>query len=197
MAESGYALLQLDNRGTTNRGVKFESPIYRQLGQIEVEDQLKGLDAALQDSAFDKNRVGVFGHSYGGYMTLMLMMKSDRFKAGICVAPVTDWQLYDTHYTERFMAMPQENVAGYEQSAVFPWVKSLSGKLLLIHGMADDNVIFSNSTKLYKALQDENIDFDIMNYPGAKHGLTGRTVNLHGYSLMDRFLQQNLIGQTS
>jgi dipeptidyl-peptidase-4 len=125
-------------------------------------------------------------------MTLMLMMKSDRFSAGVSVAPVTDWHLYDTHYTERFLGHPEKNSTGYKASAVFPYAKDLTGKLLIIHGMADDNVLFTNSTKLYKTLQDLNIDFEIMNYPGAKHGLSGRKVNIHRYSMMDRFFSQHL-----
>lgn len=196
MASQGYGLLQLDNRGTTNRGKAFESPIYRKLGEVEVADQLAGLTAVLEQQPFDPNRLAVFGHSYGGYMTLMLMMKSQQFKAGISVAPVTDWGLYDTHYTERYLAHPDSNTAGYQASSVFPYVESLTGKVLIIHGMADDNVLFSNSTKLYKALQDQNIDFEIMNYPGAKHGLVGRKTNLHRYSLMDRFLTRELEGDT-
>jgi len=192
MAAQGYGLLQLDNRGSTNRGKAFEAPIYGKLGDIEVKDQLLGIDHLAAFEWADMNRLGVFGHSYGGYMTLMLMMKSKCFKAGVSVAPVTDWALYDTHYTERYLAHPEENESGYTESSVFPYTHSLSGKVLVIHGMADDNVLFTNSTKLYKALQDQNADFDIMNYPGAKHGLSGRLVNVHRYSLMDRFFSQNL-----
>jgi dipeptidyl-peptidase-4 len=126
-------------------------------------------------------------------MTLMLMMKSGAFKAGVSVAPVTDWSLYDTHYTERYLRHPKNNPKGYRDSNVFPYVNNLSGKLLIIHGMADDNVLFSNSTKLYKALQDQNIEFEIMNYPGAKHGLVGRKTNIHRYGTMDRFFDAHLL----
>jgi dipeptidyl-peptidase-4 len=166
MAAQGYGLLQLDNRGTANRGKAFESPIYGEMGNIEVQDQLAGIDAVSLEDWVDK--------------------------AGVSVAPVTDWHLYDTHYTERYLRHPDENVTGYEKSAVFPYAKDLNGNLLIIHGMADDNVLFSNSTKLYKTLQDLNIDFEIMNYPGAKHGLSGRNVNIHRYSMMDRFFAQHL-----
>lgn len=193
MTQRGYGILQLDNRGTTNRGVKFESAIYQTLGDIEVRDQLTGVTYLKTLPWVDPERLGVFGHSYGGYMTLMLMMKSpDTFKAGISVAPVTDWGLYDTHYTERYLGLPSENQGGYAASNVFPYVSELKGQLLVIHGMADDNVLFTNSTKLYKALQDENLPFEIMNYPGSKHGLTGRKVNLHRYNLMDRFFDKHL-----
>jgi dipeptidyl-peptidase-4 len=192
MTQQGYALLQLDNRGTANRGKKFEDPIYLNMGEVEVADQLKGVDYLKQLPFIDANRIGVFGHSYGGYMTLMMMMKSDQFNAGVSVAPVTDWGLYDTHYTERFLGHPRDNAQGYKQSNVFPFAKGLTGKLLMIHGMADDNVLLSHSTKLYKLLQDQNIDFEIMNYPGAKHGLTGRKTNIHRYGMMDRFFARNL-----
>lgn len=192
MALQGYGLLQLDNRGTTHRGKAFESPIYRKMGEVEVLDQLIGIDHLCKSDWVDPNRLAVFGHSYGGYMTLMLMMKSQKFKAGISVAPVTDWGLYDTHYTERYLGHPDSNKDGYRDSSVFPYAESLTGRLLIIHGMADDNVLFTNSTKLYKTLQDQNIDFDIMNYPGAKHGLSGRRVNIHRYSLMDRFFSQHV-----
>ena len=194
MASRGYALLQLDNRGSTHRGKAFEAPIYGKLGEIEVRDQLVGVAYASRLPWIDPQRIGVFGHSYGGYMTLMLMLKApDVFRAGVSVAPVTDWRLYDTHYTERYLGLPCDNPNGYDQSSVFPYVKNLRGKLLVIHGMADDNVLFTNSTKLYKALQDENLAFEIMNYPGAKHGLSGRKINLHRYGMMDQFFGQHLL----
>ena len=192
MAQRGYGLFQLDNRGSGNRGKAFEDPIYRKLGDVEVRDQLIGLQFLKLEDWVDPQRIGVFGHSYGGYMTLLMMMKSDQLRAGISVAPVTDWSLYDTHYTERYLAHPDENPEGYVNSSVFPYIANLKGKLLVIHGMADDNVLFTNSTKLYKALQDKNIDFEMMNYPGAKHGMSGRRTNIHRFSTMDRFFDTNL-----
>ena len=193
MASRGYAMLQLDNRGSSNRGKAFEDPIFGRLGEVEVSDQLVGVNYATSLPWIDARRVGVFGHSYGGYMTLMLMMKAPEvFIAGVSVAPVTDWRLYDTHYTERYLGLPSHNPDGYLSSSVFPYVHNLHGKLLVIHGMADDNVLFTNSTKLYQALQDENLAFEIMNYPGAKHGLSGRKVNLHRYGMMDQFFDQHL-----
>lgn len=191
MASRGYGILRLDNRGSANRGKRFESPIYEQLGVCEVEDQLVGVEFLKTLPWVDPERLGVFGHSYGGYMTLMLLMKSPgTFRAGISVAPVTDWHLYDTHYTERYLGHPGQNPEGYERSAVYPWVCGLQDKLLLIHGMADDNVLFTNTTKLMKVLQDSNVDFELMTYPGAKHGIAGRATNIHRYGLMDRFLDR-------
>ena len=193
MASRSYAMLQLDNRGSSNRGKAFEDPIFGRLGEVEVSDQLVGVNYATSLPWIDARRVRVFGHSYGGYMTLMLMMKAPEvFIAGVSVAPVTDWRLYDTHYTERYLGLPSHNPDGYLSSSVFPYVHNLHGKLLVIHGMADDNVLFTNSTKLYQALQDENLAFEIMNYPGAKHGLSGRKVNLHRYGMMDQFFDQHL-----
>ncbi len=191
MAQRGYGILRLDNRGSANRGKRFESPIYERLGVCEVEDQLVGVEFLKTLPWVDAERLGVFGHSYGGYMTLMLQMKSPgTFRAGVSVAPVTDWHLYDTHYTERYLGHPDENQEGYEASGIFPWVEGLQDKLLLIHGMADDNVLFTNTTKLMKVFQDNNVDFELMTYPGAKHGIAGRATNIHRYSLMDRFLDR-------
>ncbi len=126
-------------------------------------------------------------------MTLMLMMKAGGvFKAGVAVAPVTDWRLYDTHYTERYLSHPKLNAAGYEQSNVFPYIQQLQGELLIMHGMADDNVLFTNSTKLFKALQDGNHKFEMMTYPGSKHGLGGRRVNIHRFETIARFFRRTL-----
>ncbi|MDA0789480.1 MAG: S9 family peptidase [Proteobacteria bacterium] len=192
MSQQGFGILQLDNRGSAHRGRAFEGPIRGELGTIEVKDQLRGVEYLGTLPWVDMTRLGVFGHSYGGYMTLMLMMRSTAFRAGVSVAPVTDWRLYDTHYTERFLGMPEDNPAGYRRSSVFEHLQGLSGNLLLIHGMADDNVLFTNSTRLYKALQDANQPFEMMTYPGAKHGLSGRTVNLHRYMTMQRFFARHL-----
>lgn len=194
MARHGYVLFELDNRGATNQGKAFEDPIYGELGKIEVADQLVGVQYLKSLPWVDGERLAVFGHSYGGYMTLMLMMKgAGIFKAGVAVAPVTDWRLYDTHYTERYLSHPDLNAAGYEKSSIFPYIHQLEGELLIMHGMADDNVLFSNSTKLFKALQDGNHKFEMMTYPGSKHGLSGRKVNIHRFETISRFLARTLL----
>jgi dipeptidyl-peptidase-4 len=193
LARQGYVLFELDNRGSTNQGKAFEDPIYGELGMVEVADQLVGVDYLRSMSWVDGNRIGVFGHSYGGYMTLMLMMKgAGVFKAGVAVAPVTDWQLYDTHYTERYLSSPEFNAGGYERSSIFPYISQLQGDLMVMHGMADDNVLFSNSTKLFKALQDGNHRFEMMTYPGSKHGLGGKAVNIHRFETIARFFARTL-----
>ncbi|WP_232771521.1 S9 family peptidase [Colwellia sp. 12G3] len=189
MLQQGYIVYQLDNRGSNYRGTAFEFPIYERLGQVEVTDQITGVKYLHTLPYVDQERIGVFGHSYGGYMALMTMFKAgDYFKAGVSGAPVTDWMLYDTHYTERYLNHPKANAAGYQQSSVFPYVSGLSGPMMVYHGMADDNVLFTNTTKLIKALQDEGKIFELMTYPGSKHSMRGKKVKVHlNTTIMDFF----------
>ncbi|WDE06405.1 S9 family peptidase [Thalassomonas viridans] len=180
MVQQGYIVYQLDNRGSNYRGTAFEFPIYENLGVVEVADQISGVKFLHTLPYVDKERIGIFGHSYGGYMALMTMFKAgEYFKAGVSGAPVTDWLLYDTHYTERYLNHPQSNAFGYQQSSVFPYVSGLQGPLMVYHGMADDNVLFTNTTKLIKSLQDENKVFELMTYPGSKHSMRGKKVKVH------------------
>ncbi|NQD38551.1 S9 family peptidase [Permianibacter sp. IMCC34836] len=195
MAQKGFFVFSLDNRGTNRRGVRFEAPIHRQLGAIEVADQQAGVAFLRSLPQVDGKRIGVFGWSYGGYMTLMMLMQAPQdFVAGVSVAPVTDWTLYDTHYTERYLGNPAENKDGYAKSAVMPYVDKLQGKLLLVHGMADDNVLFLNSAELINTLQRKNKPFELMLYPGSKHGITGRDLRLHLFSQITDFFQRQLGG---
>jgi dipeptidyl-peptidase 4 len=193
LTRAGYVVFQLDNRGTAFRGTAFQSPIHDKLGDVEVADQVLGARWLGSQSYIDAARIGVWGWSYGGYMTLMLMFKApDVFRAGVAGAPVTDWALYDTHYTERYLDTPQNNAAGYAASSVLPYAKDLRGKLLVMHGMADDNVLFLHSTKLFRRLQDLGKPFDVMVYPGAKHGLTRQHDGRHAYATIKRFFDENL-----
>jgi dipeptidyl-peptidase-4 len=193
MTQHGYIVFALDNRGSGNRGTAFEDAIYRRLGKVEVQDQVEGAGFLKGLPYVDSTRVGIFGHSYGGYMTLLsLMMAPEVFKAGASASPVTDWLLYDTHYTERYLGMPQENAEGYEKSSVLTYVDDLKGDLLIIHGMADDNVLFLNSSRLFKALQDRDILFEMMTYPGSKHSLSGKTVQTHYYKTVSKFFDERL-----
>jgi len=189
MVQQGYIVFQLDNRGSNYRGTAFEFPIYENLGEVEVTDQITGAKFLHTLPFVDKERIGIFGHSYGGYMALMTMFKaSDYFKAGVSGAPVTDWSLYDTHYTERYLNHPKVNAEGYESSSVFPYIEGLNGPLLVYHGMADDNVLFTNTTKLMKALQDANKQFELMTYPGSKHSMRGKKVKTHlNHTIMNFF----------
>ena len=193
LTRAGYVVFQLDNRGSAFRGTAFQSPIHGRLGEVEVADQVVGARWLASQGYVDPKRVGVWGWSYGGYMTLMLMFKAgDVFRAGVAGAPVTDWTLYDTHYTERYLDRPQENSAGYTASSVLPYAQNLRGNLLVIHGMADDNVLFLNSTKLFRKLQDLGKPFEVMVYPGAKHGLLRQHDGRHAYDTILRFFNQNL-----
>jgi dipeptidyl-peptidase-4 len=169
--EAGYIVFRLDNRGTPNRSVAFKTAIDRKLGQVEVEDQLAGARYLQSLPYVDTQRIGVTGWSYGGYMTLLLLTAPDSpFKAGVSGAPVTDWTLYDTHYTERYMGTPTDNAGGYEASQVLPRLPRLKpNSLLLIHGMADDNVTFDHTTRVLYALQAEGRPFETMVYPGLRH----------------------------
>jgi dipeptidyl-peptidase-4 len=193
LTRAGYVVLQLDNRGSAARGTAFQAPIHGRLGDVEVADQVAAAHWLAAQPFVDPARLGVWGWSYGGYLSLMLMFKApDLFRAGIAGAPVTDWTMYDTHYTERYLGKPQDNAAGYEASSVLPYAKDLRGRLLVMHGMADDNVLFLNSTKLFHRLQDLGKPFEVMVYPGAKHGLTRQHDGRHAYATMLRFFNDNL-----
>jgi dipeptidyl-peptidase 4 len=193
MAQQGYIVFSLDNRGTPRRGRTFEDPIHRKLGDVEVQDQLAGV-AYLKSLPFiDGARIGCFGWSYGGYLSAMLLAKaSDQFAAGVVVAPVTDWRLYDSHYTERYLDAPSTNGQGYEESSVFPYLAGLKVPMLLVHGMADDNVQFSNSIRLMAALQERGIQFELMTYPGGKHGLSTPAMRTHVYTAIAAFFDTHV-----
>jgi dipeptidyl-peptidase 4 len=172
LASEGFVVFVLDNRGSGMRGERFESSSFHHLADVEVEDQVTGVEFLRGLDFVDGARVGIFGWSYGGYMALQSVLRApDAFAAAVAGAPVTDWRLYDTHYTERYLGTPQDNPEGYAKSSVLTYAATLKRPLLLIHGMADDNVLFQNSTLLMKALQDADRPFELMTYPGGKHGL--------------------------
>jgi dipeptidyl-peptidase-4 len=194
LARNGFIVFTVDNRGTGFRGTAFDAPLYLRMGDVEVRDQMVGIDYLKTLDFVDAEKIGIWGWSYGGYMTLMsLFTRPDVFAAGVSGAPVTDWTLYDTHYTERYLSTPQGNPDGYEDSSVFPYAKDLDAPLLLIHGMADDNVLFTNSTKLMKTLQNDGRPFDLMTYPGSKHGLTRvPATGKHAYAHILKFFRLHL-----
>jgi len=192
LTQHGYIVFTLDNRGSGFRGEAFDTIISGCLGKIEIEDQLRGVDFLKRQPYVDGERIGIMGWSYGGYMSLKALTTTTAFKAGIAGAPVTDWRLYDTHYTERYLGLPSASDS-YDVSGVLSHVESIHGNLLLVHGMADDNVLFTNSTMLMQRLQALDIPFDVMTYPGSKHGLirvpqTGR----HYYEMVLRFFGREL-----
>lgn len=191
--EAGYVTFRVDNRGSDNRGKRFEAALARAMAGVEVKDQYSGLDWLKAQNFVDATRIGVTGWSYGGYMSLMLMMQEPgRFAAGLAGAPVTDWSLYDTAYTERYMSTPQDNAAGYAAGNVLTYAARLNRPLMIVHGLADDNVIFDHTTKLITALQRQARPFEIMVYPGEKHRLGPKAVNMHYWTTMLDFFNRHL-----
>ena len=159
-----------------------------------MRDQLVGVDYLKSLPYVDGDRIAIQGWSYGGYMTLMTLLQAPEgtFAAAVAGAPVTDWALYDTFYTERYMDTPQDNADGYEASSVFPYLDNLNSPLLLIHGMADDNVVFENSVRLYAELQQRGKDFEMMTYPGERHGIRGEELRTHLMKTRMAFLNRYL-----
>jgi len=194
MAEKGFIVFSLDNRGSYQRGHTFETPIYHHFGRVELEDQLTGVKYLRSLSYVDGSRIGLFGWSYGGTMTLVAMLNApDVFKAGVSVAPVTDWKLYDTAYTERYMGRPQDNPDGYKDSSAASHAAQLKGKLLLIHSTGDDNVHFANTAEmLNEFIAAGKYPADLMIFPGRGHGITDLPARIELYKRVTQFLQDNL-----
>lgn len=192
LAERGILVVSVDNRGTGARGRDFRKVTYLNLGEHETRDQAEAARWLAAQPYVDGGRIGIWGWSYGGYMTALAMMNSDRFAAGVAVAPVTDWRLYDTIYTERFMRTPQENPEGYDRSAPVHRAEQLSGELLLVHGTGDDNVHFQNTVQLADALQAANRQFGLMIYPNRTHSISGGTTTVHLFDLVTAWLVEKL-----
>ncbi len=192
IVDKGYIYFAIDGRGTANRGVDFEQPIYRAMGGVEVRDQKAGAQFLKTLDFVDPDKIAIDGWSYGGYMTLkMLEADPGLYAAGISGAPVTRWELYDTHYTERFMGNPREVPEAYEEASAIPEATEISDPLLLIHGMADDNVVFENSSELISVLQESNTAFEMMLYPGYTHRVGGPMISPHRYNTVFRFLESH------
>ncbi|WP_341711899.1 DPP IV N-terminal domain-containing protein [Erythrobacter sp.] len=189
IVDKGYIWFAIDNRGSANRGVKFEQPIYHAMGGVEVRDQKVGAEYLKSLPFVDPGKIAISGWSYGGYMTLkQLQAEPGLYAAGIAGAPVTKWELYDTFYTERYMGTPQKDGEAYVGSSALPDATKLSDPLLLVHGMADDNVVFENSTALIAELQGANVPFEMMLYPGYTHRVSGEKISPHFYNTVFRFL---------
>lgn len=170
LAEHGFVVLKVDNRGSARRGLEFEAPIARKMGDIEVRDQIEGVRWLGALGLADTSRVGMMGWSGGGYMTVMSMLKApDVFKVGVAGAPVSDFSGYDTAYTEKYMGMPQDNPDGYRQTSVLTHVAALRGQLLLVHGMIDENVHFRHTARLMQALIDAGKPYETLIYPNERH----------------------------
>jgi dipeptidyl-peptidase-4 len=193
LAQQGYVVACVDNRGTGARGEAFKKCTYQQLGKLETQDQIDAAKYLGTLPFVDPARVGIFGWSYGGYMSSLCMMKGGEvFKAGIAVAPVTNWKWYDSVYTERYMRTNKDNPAGYEDNSPVNFADKLQGKYLLVHGLADDNVHFQHSAEMANRLIAANKPFDTMVYPNRSHSITGDNARLHLYTLMTSFLNEKL-----
>lgn len=189
IVDKGYIYFVLDNRGSANRGVDFEQPIHRAMGGVEVRDQKAGAEYLKALPFVDPAKIAIYGWSYGGYMTLkQLEADPGLYAAGIAGAPVTRWELYDTHYTERYMGDPRAVPEAYQKASAIPDATRISDPLLLIHGLADDNVVFENSSELIGALQENNVPFEMMLYPGYTHRVGGEKVSPHLWNSIFRFL---------
>ena len=193
LAHHGFIVFQLDNRGTGNRGKKFEDVLYRNMGRPEVEDQKIGAAWLKSQSFIDPDKMGVYGWSYGGYMSLMMLGQTDDYMAGIVGAPVSEWQLYDTAYTERYLGDPNEGnpnytKGSYENSNVWPYLDGIDEPFLLMHGMSDDNVVFRNSTKLMDAMHKKGAhNMQVMTYPSEKHGFRQKHNRTHRVRMILEF----------
>jgi len=198
LAQKGYIVVSVDNRGTGGRGRAFKKVTYLNLGKWESHDQIEAARHLASLPYVDPGRIGIWGWSYGGYMTALTMMKGgELFRAGIAVAPVTDWRLYDTIYTERYMRTPRENPEGYRESAPVRHVAGLRGDLLLVHGTGDDNVHFQNTVQLVNALQAAGKQFGLMIYPNRTHSIAGGNTQVHLFTLLTNWLDERLAGAGS
>ena len=194
MAQKGYIIFSLDNRGTYARGHAFETPIYHQLGKVELEDQLTGVKYLKSLAYVDPARIGIWGWSYGGTMTLEAMFNAANvFKAGVSVAPVSDWHLYDTIYTERYMGRPQDDASGYQNSSPVNQVAKLKGKLMLVHATGDDNVHFSNTSEVINELiLAGKYPANLMIFPGRGHSMSDLPARIELFRGITDFLLNNL-----
>jgi dipeptidyl-peptidase-4 len=193
LARAGYLVASVDNRGTGARGRDFKKQTYMMLGQYESDDQIAAARHFASLPYVDGDRIGIWGWSYGGYMSLMSIFRGQGvFKAAISVAPVTDWRLYDTIYTERFMRTPQENEGGYDKGAPLSYVGDFEGKLLVVHGTGDDNVHAQNTVQLIQKLELEGKQFDMRLYPNKTHSITGGTTRVNLFEYFTEWLMENL-----
>ena len=193
LAQKGYIVACVDNRGTGGRGAEFKKLTYQQLGKYETIDQIEANKYLANLDYVDKDRIGIQGWSYGGYLSSLAITKgAENFKMAIAVAPVTNWRYYDNIYTERYMRTPQENPEGYDENSPINHVEKLKGEYLLIHGSADDNVHVQNTYEMISALVKANKQFDLFIYPDKNHGIYGGNTRLHLYRLMTDYVLENL-----
>lgn len=194
LASLGYIIVSVDNRGTGGRGRHFEKQVYKKLGQYEVEDQIASAEYLLRKFSFlDEDRMGIWGWSYGGYMSSLVLARGNEvFDAAIAVAPVTHWRFYDTIYTERFMQTPQLNAEGYTKGSPLTYADQIKGDYLLVHGTGDDNVHFQNSVEMINRMVAAGVQFETMYYPNRNHGIYGGNTRVHLYRMLTDFILENL-----
>jgi len=193
LIDRGYIILIINSRGAADRGRAWKHSVYRHLGDYEIQDHIDAAKWAANLPCIDPARIGIWGWSYGGYTSVMSLLKgSDVFKAGAAVAPVTDWRNYDSIYTERFMDLLDVNTSGYQSASALSLAEKLDARLLLIHGTSDDNVHVANTMQLAVKLQNAGKDFDLMVYPGKTHGLMGAATRVHLYERLYQFFMENL-----
>lgn len=174
-AEKGYLVFTLDNRGSKSRGLEFENVIHRQLGTVEMQDQLKGVEWLKSQTFVDSSKMAIHGWSFGGFTTISMMLRNPGiFKAAVAGGPVTDWKYYEAMYGERYMDRPDENPEGYNNSRLANYVKNLQGDLMIIHGTSDDVVLEQHSLSLVKAFVENGILVDYFPYPMHKHNVLGK-----------------------
>ncbi|MFW2830264.1 DPP IV N-terminal domain-containing protein [Sphingomonas sp. ID0503] len=194
LVDKGWIVFSIDNRGTPRRGNAFEDQIFKAGGTVEIADQKVGLDWLKAQPFVDPAKIAVYGWSYGGYMTLKLLEKlPGQYAAGISGAPVTRWELYDTHYTERYMGNPKTDPQSYASADALPEAEKIADPLLILHGMADDNVTFDNTTAFISRLQDHAVPFEMMAYPGKTHAVAGEMTNRHLWGTIERFLDAQVL----
>jgi dipeptidyl-peptidase-4 len=193
LAQEGFLIVTVDPRGTAARGEDFRKSAYLNLGKYESEDMIATATYLKTLPYVDGNNIGIFGWSYGGFITTLSMCKgSDVFKAGIAVAPVTNWRFYDTVYTERYMGLPQDNPGGYDENSPLAHADKLKGRLLIIHGSADDNVHPQNSYEFAEKLVQAGVQFDMAIYTNRNHNITGGNTTMHLYTRMTQFFKEHL-----
>jgi len=193
LRQNGILVFILDNRGTARRGMKFESYLKNNMGDIEVRDQVSGVTYLIDNGLADPANVGIYGWSYGGYISLMCLAKApDIFKLAISGAPVTSWEYYDTHYTERYMGHPNHNTENFKESSVLKYVSNIRGKLLLIHGMLDENVHFRHTSVLLNELIAENKYHELLLFPDGRHMPTKITDRIYLEDRIFNFIKKNL-----
>ena len=193
LAQQGIVIVCVDNRGTGGRGADFKKCTYKELGKLETEDQIAANKYLASLDYIDQNKIGIWGWSYGGYMSSLCLLKgNDIFNFAIAVAPVTNWRFYDTIYTERYMRTPQENPDGYDLNSPINYIKQLKGNYLLVHGSADDNVHYQNTMEMISSLVNENKQFDLFIYPDKNHGIYGGKTRLHLMTKITDFVMNNL-----